>query len=235
MLLKLFGSLLISQLCGCAGQLFEGEFVIYATALPTTFEISQFRDQTTAVLSSVTPTAQIGYAPEVTLALDRAIKDSSQAVRYVPPHVTVSLLNQYNLAEPYSQMISNFRNGSVLNKVTLQAIGEALNADYLLLPVLAGFSQQTIERVSHSILISITLLRTYSTQVNLTLQLWNTRSGELVWQASGQAMLANERVGTIPVAFADAVYGLWSGMLEDLFAGRTSSRYSPTADFIGLH
>jgi len=233
--LKLSGLLLISLLFGCVGPLSEGEFVIHATARPTTFEIPQFREKTTAVLSSATPTAQIGYAPEVTLALDRAIRNSSQTIRYIPPHVTISLLNQFDLAEPYSQMISGYRNGNILNKATLQAIGKALNADYVLLPILAGSSQQTIGRVSQSFLISINLLRTYSTQINLSLQLWDARNGELIWQASGQAMLANERIGAVPVALADAAEGLWLGMLEDLFEGRTNSRYSPTADLVGLH
>lgn len=231
MLLRLFALLLISQLCGCAGTLSEGEFVIHATARPTTFDISQFRDQRTAVLPGVTSTAQQGYAPELTLALDRAIENSSHTIRYIPPHVTISLLNQYDLAEPYIQTINNYRNAGILNKTALQAMGKALNADYVLIPVLAGFSQQIESRVSQL----ITLIRTHSTQVNLALQLWNTRSGELVWQAAGQATWANETIGATPVAFVDVAHGLWSGILEDFFEGRTSSRYSPLGESVGLH
>ncbi|MGY6276899.1 hypothetical protein [Methylomonas sp. MgM2] len=231
MLVRFIVLLLISQLCACVGPLAVGEFVIHATAHPATFEIARFRDQTTAVLPSVTPTAQIGYAPDVALALDRAIKDSSRALRYIPPHVSISLLNRYNLTESYSQMINGYRNVGILNKAALKAIAEALNADYVLLPVLAGFSQQTNDRLSQA----ITLIRTYSTQVNLTLQLWDARSGELVWQASGQATLASENIAAIPVAFTDTVHSLCKGMLEDLFEGRMNSRYSPAADFVGLH
>jgi len=231
MLLRLFGFLLMSQLCGCAGTLSEGEFVIHASARPATFDITQFRYQATAVLPAVTSTAQQGYAPELALALDRAIKHSSQAIRYIPPHVTISLLNQYDLAESYSQTINNYRNAGILNKAALQQMGKALNADYVFVPVLAGFSQQIDSRVSQL----ITLIRTHSTQVNLALQLWNTHSGELIWQASGQATLANETIGAAPVAFVDVAHGLWSGILEDFFEGRTNSRYSPIGASVDLH
>lgn len=231
MVLRLFGLLLISQLCGCVGPLAEGEFVIHATAHPPTFDIAIFRERKTAVLPPVVGAAQQGYAPELALALSRAITDASQAIRYVPPHVTLSLLNQYNLAELYTQMIDKYRNAGVLNKDALEVMGEALNADYVLLPVFAGFFQQTDDRLSQM----ITLVRTYSTQVHLALQLWNTRTGELVWQSSGQATLAKERISAMPVVLADVSHGLWLGMLEDLLAGRTSSRYAPTEELVGFH
>lgn len=230
-LIKMCGLLMLTQLSACFGPFYEGEAVIQATALPSPLDAGALRNRTTAVLPVVASAAQQGYMTVLSLALDKALAATSRPIRHVSAHRAISILNGNELVERYTQMIDNYRQAGLLERNALQAIGEAFDADYVLLPALAGLQQDSNDRLGNA----LTLFRTYSTQLQLSLQLWDTRTGELLWQSAGQLALAKERFTWKPVAVSDVAENLWQGMLEDLLAGRTSSRYSPLEDLVGLH
>ena len=72
--------------------------------------------------------------------------------------------------------------------------------------------------------LSILGLRIFQTRVTflrLTLQLWDTRTGEIIWESSGEATLAAEDVREARIPFDEIARRLWSRMLDDLFTGLT--------------
>jgi hypothetical protein len=51
--------------------------------------------------------------------------------------------------------------------------------------------------------------------------LWDTRTGEIIWESSGEATLAAEDVRESRIPFDEIARRLWSRMLDDLFTGLT--------------
>jgi len=67
--------------------------------------------------------------------------------------------------------------------------------------------------------LGLRILQTRVTALRLTLQLWETRTGEIVWESSGEATLAGEDIRESRIPFDEIARRLWSHMLDDLFTG----------------
>ena len=72
-------------------------------------------------------------------------------------------------------------------------------------------------------------MRTRVLVLRLWLQLWDTSTGQLVWESAGEAAVASELANTGRIIPVDQVAEkIWKRMLEDgLLAGKLSSR-APT-------
>jgi hypothetical protein len=79
---------------------------------------------------------------------------------------------------------------------------------------LAGFSQFTSSRLS---ILGLRIFQTRISTMRLSVQLWDTRSGEMAWEASGEATLATEDVRELRIPFEEIAARLWGRMLEDLW------------------
>jgi hypothetical protein len=116
----------------------------------------------------------------------------------------------------YAGMVSDYVRAGIPDRVGLEKIGRALHVAYVFQPSLASFSQSMSTRLS---ILGLRLLQTRVTALRLTLQLWDTRTGEIVWESSGEATLAGEDVRESRIPFDEIARRLWSHMLDDLFTG----------------
>ena len=90
----IFLLLLTILLPACAGHLHHGEVITLATVRPAMFDVEAFRKGPTAVLPAVTTAAQLGYAPEISLAMDTAIASSSLGINYISSQSVISVINR---------------------------------------------------------------------------------------------------------------------------------------------
>lgn len=227
----IISALLMTQLTACVNPYFGGESIILATPLPPQFDFEKFRNQQTAVFHTVTAVGQIGYAPELSITLDSALKSTSVPIKYIPSQTVISILNNKNLSERYSELIGNFQKSGILDRKHLASIAEALGVNYVLLPIFANFSQQMDDRL---VLMGISTMKTHTSRLGLSLQLWDARDGSLVWQSAGESILTKETIAIKPASLSDTAQKLWAGILEDLISGQTTSRYSSFQDVIGV-
>ena len=68
--------------------------------------------------------------------------------------------------------------------------------------------------------------------MRLSLQLWDMRTGELVWTSLAEASLESEAVGQDPVYFEDIARVTMGSMIADFLNGETASSYGPLNDYI---
>ena len=113
-------------------------------------------------------------------------------------------------------MVSAYAQTGILDRVGLEKIGRALHVAYVFQPILASFSQSMSGRL---LILGLRILQTRVTALRLTLQLWDTRTGEIVWESSSEATLAGEDVRESRIPFGEIARRLWSHMLDDLFTG----------------
>jgi hypothetical protein len=182
----LIGALLLTA--GCAGPLKQiGETSLICKA--ASFDASALEREQAAVLNAVVGFGLEGYSQQVSRSLDVAVKKVRPSFQVMPAHETLSRINRAGLAGEYAAMVSDFQLTGILDREILQRIGQSLGVRYFFQPGLAGFSQSMSGRFS------IFGLRVFQTRVSvlrLSAQIWDAQSGEIVWEACGEATLAGE-------------------------------------------
>jgi len=203
-------------LAGCAGTLTQwGEETTY-TPRAASFDPKNLKQEPVAVLHAVVGFGLEGYGHQVSRSLASALMNTSPPIKGIPVQEALSRLNREGLGGEYAQMVSDYAKSGMLNRSTLEKIGRTLNATYIFQPSLASFSQSTSGRFS---LLGLRLFQTRITTMRLSVQLWDARTGDIVWEASGEATLATEDVREMRIPFDEIARRLWSHMLEDLLIG----------------
>ena len=70
----------------------------------------------------------------------------------------------------------------------LRRLGSGLGSRYVLLPGLAQFGEETLDKFEAA---GIKLVRNRVTTLRLWLQLWDTQTGHMVWESSGEGTTAS--------------------------------------------
>jgi hypothetical protein len=162
-------------------------------------------DSFTGSSMAILPTVTITYDPlqqiyRETLAglLYEALKKQKAGPKILPLDYVQSSINKAEMWAEYEKMIRDFDETSVLRKDTLQKLGRALGAKYVLLPKLLRFQQETFDRIN---VLGIAFLKTRQSTVDIHAQIWDVESGEVVWHGAGEGTLATEVVRGRPVSF----------------------------------
>ena len=200
----------------CVGPLQQWGDEITSHPRAASFEISALKQEQVAVLSAVVGFGLEGYAHQVSRSLVSALQQRQPPIESLTVRDTLNRLNQEGLSGEYAVMMSEYVRTGILRRAGLEKIGRALHAAYVFQPTLASFSQSMSGRLS---ILGLRVLQTRITTLRLTLQLWDTRTGTIVWESSGEATLAGEDVREFRIPFDEIARRLWSHMLDNLFTG----------------
>lgn len=160
-----------------------------------------FMGQSVAIL----PTVSIEYDPvqEVyreTLAglLYNALVKYPSSPKIIPIDEVQSTINKKELWSDVMLMYNEYQDSAVLRKDVLAKLGQALNARYVLLPKLLRFQQEVFDR---AVIVGISFLRIRQSSVDIHAQIWDTATGEVVWEGASEGSIATEVVRGSPVSF----------------------------------
>jgi len=185
-------------LCGCVGPLTQwGEEISLVSEAPS-FNAADLQGKHVAVLSAVVGFGLEGYSLQVSRSLSAAIASNDQSFTLIPIQTALSGINQHGLASDYAHMISGYTQSGILQRVILEQLREALNVDYVFQPSMAAFNQFTSGRLS---VFGLRLFHTRISTLRLSAQLWDTRTGELVWESSGEGTIAIEDMREFRIPF----------------------------------
>ena len=139
---------------------------------------------------------------------------------------SMSQINQKGLAAEYTQMRVDAEQSYVLNRETLRKIGLAIGARYAFQPRLANFIQAMTDRWNFPGL-GVMIMQTRSADLRVSLQLWDTKTGELLWVSMAEGTLQSEAASRDYVYFEDAARVALGSMIADLLNRKTASTYTP--------
>jgi len=71
------------------------------------------------------------------------------------------------------------------------------------------------------------IVQTRSSILRLSLQLWDTQTGEPIWSSIAEAILSAEAILQDPVYLEDAARVALGSVLADFLRGRTGTTYTP--------
>ena len=188
------------------------------------FDVAELVREPVATVGLVTPASLQGFNPPLSHALNAALSEASPAIRGIAAHETLNILNQKGLAAEYNALIAGFGRGGILEREPLRRIGVALSSRYVLLPGLAEFNQDIIDRLS---IYGWNFIQSRVTTLRLWLQLWDTQTGKIVWESAGEVTVATKLLRSEQtVALDEIARKLWLRMIQDnLLEGKTGSRF----------
>ncbi|HXJ83891.1 MAG TPA: hypothetical protein VMS64_35050 [Candidatus Methylomirabilis sp.] len=205
---------------GCSSPLYIWQTHTTATPRPPAFDVAELAGPV-ATFTVVTPGALQGFGPSLSRALTRAVSNASPPLRELPAYQVASMLTEHGLVSDYADLLVNFPKNGILDRERLQRLGTALGCHYVLLPGIAAFSQVVADRFEIG---GIKLLRNQITILRLWLQIWDARTGSMLWESAGEITVASDILSAgRSVPLHDVAAKLWLAMINDGIAGRTKS------------
>ena len=195
-----------------------------STPRPQSFDVAELAREPVATLGLLTPAGLQGFSFSLSHALILALSEVSPPIRGIASHETANVLNEQGLATKYADLLSGFVRSGILERARLQRIGSALGSRYVLLPGLTEFNQVLLDKFEA---FGVKLVKNRVTTLRLWLQLWDTRTGQILWESAGEATVASEILRPERAIPLDEIaQKLWLRMIQDdLLGGRTRSRF----------
>ena len=207
---------------GCT-PLYMWDTHVTSTPRPESVGVAELTREPVATLGPITPAGLQGFSPFLSRALIAAMSEVSPSIRGIPTHETMNMINAQGLSAEYGELISGFVRSGILERERLQRLGSKLGSRYVLLPGLADFNQVLIDRFE---IAGLKMVRNRVITLRLWLQLWDTQTGQIVWESTGEVNAASELLLSQRIIPLDEIgQKLWRRMIEDnLLAEKTQSQ-----------
>jgi hypothetical protein len=224
---RIFGAALsivcIALVTGCGAPLYVWDTHTSSSLRARDLDVAALGRQPVAILNMVAPAALQGLSASMSHALVRTLPEVTPPLRPIATPDVVNGLNMQGLATDYADLLAGFGRSGILERERLGRVGAALDCRYALLPGIAALDHSLLDRFEMA---GVKIVRTRVLVLRLWLQLWDTRTGQIVWESAGEATVASELLNTGRIIPLDQVAEkIWKRMLEEgLVAGKLSSR-----------
>ena len=158
--------------------------------------------------------------------LEEVLQRVAPQIHVLSPRHCISQINQQGLAAEYTQMRADAEQSHVLNRDSLRKLGTAIGARYVFQPRLASFAQIMTDRWTFPA-IGVLLMQTRSSDLRVSLQLWDAKTGELLWGSMAEGTMESEAASRSLVYFEDAARVALGSIVADFLTRKTASNYTP--------
>ncbi len=203
--------LLSANLLGCTGPLKQSN--ISANEFYRAVRPEDLRGNIIGFLTTVVPkgNSQGEYRSLISDIIEKNFKEGQPDIGIIPSREALNRINGAELTKEYAGMLEDYEITGILDKHVLAKIGNILNVKYIAQPRLSSFVERTSTRLSA---FGLSLVSTRETTVKVSLQLWDTGTGNIVWEGSGQATIAVEALRAKPVSFEEVAEAASRGLMK---------------------
>jgi len=216
--------LLVAALAACTPSLYG--WTVRTSSTPTfgSFSPWTLEREPVAIFEAHAPGGLRGNELGLAGYLAEILKTIAPDFKVVDPQDTASRINKGGLAQDYARMRADYEVTNILEATALRKLGEAAKARYAFQPRLGAFTQTMLNRWTPW---DLRIIQTRSSMMRLSLQLWDTHTGEPIWSSTAEAILSSEVFFQDPVYLEDAARVALGSVVADFMRGRTSSTYTP--------
>ena len=175
-------TLVLVLLAGCEPPSLSDTYAT-STAKPKSLDTSELVRTPVVVFAFQTPGNLQGFGPTLSYALSGALAQVVPQIREIPTNETLNRLTDAGLATEYADLRAGFARNGILDRQSLRRIGQGLGSRYVLLPGLAQFEESILDKFEA---VGIKLVRNRVTTLRLWLQLWDSETGHILWESSGE-------------------------------------------------
>jgi hypothetical protein len=184
------------SLAGCANT---AQLSTNTEATDFSLDPDAFHTEGVGFLTPVAATGQEANRVALALAFADSLETAREDWRVISLPEVLSAVNRAGLAAEYKAMIDAYAATGIMEKGTLQRVGEASGARYLGLLGLADFEQAINKRFSIG---GLRLLDTKLSSIRVSWQIWDSRTGEIAWEGNDEIHYAYDTGRERPVSFA---------------------------------
>jgi hypothetical protein len=203
-----------------------------STPIPPSSDLAGIVKGTVALLPTLTPASLRESETGLGLYLGKAIKKIFPAWKVIEEQQMIDLINRHGLIGEYVRLRKGAEQSHILDRELLYEIGKRTGARYVFQPRLAYIFQGMTDRWRVP-LVNVLILQTRSARIRLSLQLWDTMRGKLIWSSTAETAMESEAITQDPMFIEDMARPTFVGMLIDFRNKKTSSRYTRLDEFIG--
>jgi len=218
--------LMLTLVTGCLGSIYGWQVRTISTRLPPSFDPGALGQEPVAIFGALTMPGLHGNEMPLDYLLGEVLQKVAPHIRVISSRNSLSQINQQGLAVEYTQMRVDAELSYLLNRESLKKLGTAIGARYVFQPRLAAFAQYMTDRWTFPGL-GVLLMQTRSSDLRVSLQLWDARTGELLWVSMAEGTLQSEAASRDYVYFEDAARVALGSMIADLLNQKTASTYTP--------
>jgi hypothetical protein len=202
-----------------------------STPFPSSSDLASIGKESVALLPPLTTPGLRENEAGLGRYLGEAIKKTFPTWKIIEEQQTISLINSYGLVGEYTRLRKGAEQSHILDQELLQKIGKRIGVRYVFQPRLAYISQTMTNRWTIP-LINIRFMETRTAHMRLSLQLWDTVSGELIWSSVAETAMEDEAFNQDPVFIEDVSRVTFDSMLKDFQNRKTSSTYIRSGQLI---
>jgi len=202
---------LLVVITGCSGPLKQASQ--FSKEIYRTEQISDLRNSRIGFLTTAVAQGNgLGeYKSILSDIIEKNFIEEQPEINILTSRDILNRINSADLAGEYVSMIAGYNLTGILERKTLEKVGNVIEVKYIAQPRLSSFTERTSTRL---IAFGLSLISTRETSVNISLQIWDTKTGSIVWEGSGQATIAVEAMRAKPVSFEDVAEVASRGLVK---------------------
>jgi hypothetical protein len=218
--------LMVAVTTGCSSSIYGWQVRTSSTAFAPSFDPGVLGQEPVAVLGALTMPGLRGNEVGLDFMLAEVLHRVAPHLHIVDSQRTISQINQKGLAAEYNQMRIDAEQSHILNQETLGKVGSAIGARYVFQPRLAAFTQTMYDRWTFPAF-GVVISQTRQSNLRMSVQLWDARTGELVWASMAEGTMQSEAFAKDPVYLEDTMRVTLGSIIADFLNRKTASTYTP--------
>ena len=217
--------LLLGCMTGCTSSIYGWQVRTNSTPLPPSFDPGTLGKEPVAIFGALTMPGLRGNEMGLDYLLGEVLNKMAPHIQVISSQHSISQINQQGLATEYAQMRVDAEQSQILNRESLKKLGTAIGARYVFQPRLASFNQIMTDRWTFPV-VGVLFLQTRSSNLRISLQLWDTKTGELLWSSIAEGTMESEAASRSLVYLEDAARVALGSIVEDFLTRKTASTYT---------
>jgi len=225
-LLKTTLVLLVALTSACSSSIYGWQVRTSSTGFSPSFDPGVLGQEPVAVLGALTMPGLRGNEVGLDFALADVLHRVAPYINIVNSQRTISQINQQGLTPEYTLMRADAEQSHILNRESLKKVGAAIGARYVFQPRLAAFTQIMYDRWTFPAF-GVVISQTRQSNLRVSVQLWDAKTGELLWGSMAEGTMQSEAFAKDPVYLEDIVRVTLGSIIADFLNRKTASTYTP--------
>jgi len=211
---------------GCSSSIYGWQVRTSSTSFSPSFDPGSLGQESVGVFGALTMPGLRGNEVGLDFMLSEVLHRVAPHIQIVSQQQTISKINQQGLAAEYAQMRADAEQSHILNRDPLKKLGMAIGARYVFQPRLAAFTQTMYDRWTFPAF-GVVVSQTRQSNLRMSVQLWDAKTGELLWASMAEGTMQSEALAKDPVYLEDAVRVTLGSIVADFLNRKTASTYTP--------
>jgi hypothetical protein len=216
----------VASTTGCTSSIYGWQVRTNSTTFAPSFDPGSLGQEPVAVLGALTMPGLRGNEVGLDYMFAEVLHRVAPQIHIVSQQHTISQINQQGLAAEYNQMRIDAEQSHILDRAPLKKVGSAVGARYVFQPRLAAFTQTMYDRWTFPGL-GVVLSQTRQSNLRMSVQLWDTTTGELLWASMAEGTMQSEAFAKDPVYLEDTMRVTLGSIIADFLNQKTASTYTP--------